>query len=637
MAIATTKSQHIPTQSQADLYKAVLPMLMGYANNPGKIPQHQVAGLNPYQVRGEEEAMAGLRRIYQNDQGALGGLQNANTYAQQMQQRALGTQRPGAPASFLNPTGIDIRGTVQGHLGGAPQTGGNSQQAMGPAPMTAPQPQSQLQQQPVGVGNNAQPQQYRTPLSPENAPSYQQWQQMQQQGTQPQVTPQGVISQQPTSPQSVPYQSPLPTPPQPQNHDEQWWQDQYHAGKGIGTPEGYTAMPEAEQQAWMQKYGSDSVPYEHWQAFYQQQNPQQQQPAPQPEAAMQRPQQSQGGYDPRTQNTQRDQMMQGVGGGVQGGPGQQQQQQQQQITPPRPAGAQQGLMNPNAQQQGNNPFAGRTLATDPSRVQGGYDQNAMNRQDQYMQGTGGGVQGGPGGGVQAQAGGQPFAQQAGAPPPPAQQAPPQQQLPQQWQQQQPNVASQAAPGQQSSQGLVNPYLQQAMGAVLRPMTEQFTNQALPALRGSALQAGQFGSSRQAVGEGQALNQYVDRASQALSPLASQFYHTGLQGDIQGRLQGNALGAQYDQALLQQAGQMSTAAPSIAGSQHQIGVNSGLLPSQVYSAIGDQRRGIQQQGLDSQYQQQMMQLGWPMTVAQNVLGLTNAIPGGVSQVEQRYSE
>ena len=626
MAIATTKSQHIPTQAQADLYKSILPLLQGYAQNPGVVPTHGVAGLNQFQQRGEEEAMAGLRRIYQNDQNALGTLGGANDYSQQIQQRALGTQRPGAPASFLNNQPIDFQSQVSNMLGmqrPAPQTGGNSVGAMGPNPMQAPQGAGGGQAQP-----QPQPQQYVTPLSPESAPSYQQWQQMQAQGTQPQVTPQGVISQQPTSPQSVPYQSPLPTPPQPQNHNEQWWQDQYHAGQGIGVPQGYQAMPEAEQQAWMQKYGSDSVPYEHWQAFYQQQNPQQQQQQPQPQpapqpmpqqqvqqpgAAMQRPQQSQGGYDPRTQNTQQDQMMQGVGGGVQGGPGPVQQQQ---------GALQQGEGAPGGLPQAPNPFAGRTLATDPSRVQGGYDPNAMNRQDQYMQGTGGGVQGGPGGGVQAQAGGQPFSQQAGAPPPPP--APmQQQQMPQQ------------AP--QNPQGLTNPYINQASNAVLQPITEQFTNDVLPALRGSALQSGQFGGSRQAVGENRALNSYVDRAAQAVSPLAYSLYNTGLQGDIQGRLQGNQLGADYDRALLQQAGQSAAIAPNLAGTQHQIGVSGGLLPSQVYSAIGDQRRGITQQGLDSQYQQKLMQMGWPMTIAQNILGLTNAIPGGVSQVEQRYSE
>ena len=610
MAIATTKSQHIPTQSQADLYKAILPMLMGYAQNPGQVPTHGVAGLNQFQQRGEEEAMAGLRRIYQNDQNALGTLGGANDYSQQIQQRALGTQRPGAPASFLNNQPIDFQSQVSNMLG------------RGTTDLSA----GRQMPQPTVSGGPGPQQQYSTPITPQNAPSYQEWQQMQAQGTQPQVTPQGMISQQPMNAQSQPYQSPLPQQPQPQNHNEQWWQDQYHAGQGVGVPQGYEAMPQNEQQAWMQKYGSDSVPYEHWRAFYQQQNPQQQQPQPQP-APQPMPQQQ----------------------GQQPGAAMQRPQQGQQ---------------PSGLPQAPDPFAGRTMTTDPSRVQGGYDPNAMNRQDQFQQGTAGGVQGGPGGGVQAQAGGQPF-QQAGAPPPPQQQQPmQQQQMPQQWQQQTPDVARQAGgavqqpgyqapqlPGQmvnsapqqmpqqapQNPQGLTNPYINQASNAVLRPLTEQFTQDVLPALRGSAMQAGQFGGSRQALGEGRALNSYVDRAAQAISPLAYSLYNTGLQGDIQGRLQGNQLGADYDRTLLQQAGQSAAIAPNLAGTQHQIGVSSGLLPSQVYSAIGDQRRGITQQGLDSQYQQQLMQMGWPMTIAQNLLGLTNAIPGGVSQVEQRYSE
>ena len=561
MAIATTKSQHIPTQSQAELYQAILPMLMGYAQNPGQVPTHGVAGINEYQKRGEEEAMAGLRRIYQNDQNALGTLGGANSYAQQMQERALATQRPGAPASFLNNQPIDFRSQVSNMLGmQQPRTGGSSVNAMGPNPMQAPQ----------GVGGGVQAQQpVQQPMPQQQAPMPQQQQPVQQSG----------------------YQSPLPQQPQPQQHNEQWWQDQYHAGQGIGVPQGYQAMPEAEQQAWMQKYGSDSVPYEHWQAFYQQQNPQQQQvqqPAPQ---VQQQPQ-------------------------PQPAP-------QQQVQQPGAAMQQPQQGQPGGLPQAPDPFAGRAMTTDPSRVQGGYDSNAMNRQDQFMQGTGGGVQGGPGGGVQAQAGGQPF-QQAGAPPPPQQQAPMQQQQ-----------MPQAAP--QNPQGLTNPYINQASNAVLRPLTEQFTQDVLPALRGSAMQAGQFGGSRQALGENRAMNSYVDRAAAAVSPLAYSLYNTGLQGDIHGRLQGNQLGADYDRALLQQAGQSAALAPNIAGTQHQIGVSSGLLPSQVYSAIGDQRRGIQQQGLDSQYQQQLMQMGWPMTIAQNLLGLTNAIPGGVSQVEQRYSE
>lgn len=89
----------------------------------------------------------------------------------------------------------------------------------------------------------------------------------------------------------------------------------------------------------------------------------------------------------------------------------------------------------------------------------------------------------------------------------------------------------------------NPYIQQASAATLAPITEALTEQVLPALRGSAIGAGQYGGSRQGLAEQRAVRGFIDRAAQAVSPLQNQLYNQLIGGDIAGSLQTQRLGNQ----------------------------------------------------------------------------------------------
>ena len=62
----------------------------------------------------------------------------------------------------------------------------------------------------------------------------------------------------------------------------------------------------------------------------------------------------------------------------------------------------------------------------------------------------------------------------------------------------------------------DPYIQQATQAVLNPLTDSLANVQLPGIRQGAIGAGSLGSSRQALSNDGAVNQYLDRAGNAVT-------------------------------------------------------------------------------------------------------------------------
>lgn len=73
----------------------------------------------------------------------------------------------------------------------------------------------------------------------------------------------------------------------------------------------------------------------------------------------------------------------------------------------------------------------------------------------------------------------------------------------------------------------NPYLQSAMNAAIRPLTEQYTEQVMPSIKSAAFGAGQMGSSRQGVAEGIASRGYLDAVADATAQMGSAAYGQGL--------------------------------------------------------------------------------------------------------------
>lgn len=145
----------------------------------------------------------------------------------------------------------------------------------------------------------------------------------------------------------------------------------------------------------------------------------------------------------------------------------------------------------------------------------------------------------------------------------------------------------------------NPYLQGAVDAAVRPITQNLTEVQNPAIRGTSVTAG-YGGSRQGIAEGLASG----RASQAI-------------GDTASRLVQN----QYDtnvRAQLQAAGLV----PTVQQAQ--------LAPALTTSGVGDVRQALAQTLLNEQAGNfnldQMLQIA-PYLQAKDLLSVIQGIPGG----------
>ena len=153
----------------------------------------------------------------------------------------------------------------------------------------------------------------------------------------------------------------------------------------------------------------------------------------------------------------------------------------------------------------------------------------------------------------------------------------------------------------------NPYFDQALSSTLRPITEALTEQILPNVRSGAIGAGQFGGSRQALGEDSAVRGYVDRATSALAPLQSQLH----------------------QQTLNAATSASALSPTLAQAIASLGERRGLYPSSVYSTFGGQQQQLDQQRADARYNANLANQFLPYTIAQDIFSTGVGLPGGTT--------
>jgi hypothetical protein len=117
--------------------------------------------------------------------------------------------------------------------------------------------------------------------------------------------------------------------------------------------------------------------------------------------------------------------------------------------------------------------------------------------------------------------------------------------------------------------LNNPFFQSTLQALLRPITEGFTENVLPGIDAGAVQAGGFGGSRQGVAQGAATGNYLDSLGTTATTFGTNAYQAGL--DSLGR------------ALL--------AAPAVQ--------QMGIVPSNILTAVGGAERGIEQEGINAE--------------------------------------
>lgn len=109
----------------------------------------------------------------------------------------------------------------------------------------------------------------------------------------------------------------------------------------------------------------------------------------------------------------------------------------------------------------------------------------------------------------------------------------------------------------------NPALRAAVAGAVRPVTENLTENMLPAIRSGASSAGQYGSTRQAIAEALAL----DRTSRTI-------------GDISARMHSDA----YGQGLAAQ-GRALGLAPEV--------IKAGATPAAMISGVGGERQSMAQ--------------------------------------------
>lgn len=143
----------------------------------------------------------------------------------------------------------------------------------------------------------------------------------------------------------------------------------------------------------------------------------------------------------------------------------------------------------------------------------------------------------------------------------------------------------------------NPNLRGAISAATRPISENLTESALPAIRGEAVATGNFGGSRQGIAEGLATRE----ASRAIGDTASKV--------AQGQYETN-IGAQLKALGL---------TPTTQAAQ--------LSPATTVSGVGDVRQALQQALLGEKVGNFNYAQLAPFLQSQEIIGLLNGLPGG----------
>lgn len=145
----------------------------------------------------------------------------------------------------------------------------------------------------------------------------------------------------------------------------------------------------------------------------------------------------------------------------------------------------------------------------------------------------------------------------------------------------------------------NPALAGAIDASVRPIYEQLTESALPAIRGGAIGAGQYGSSRQALAEGMATREASRAAGDTAAKLANATYDTNIKAQL------SALG------LL----------PTVQ--------TGAVAPALTTSAVGDVQQAQNQAGINAAVSGFNYDQLAPYAQSRDILSLLAGIPGGTN--------
>ena len=164
----------------------------------------------------------------------------------------------------------------------------------------------------------------------------------------------------------------------------------------------------------------------------------------------------------------------------------------------------------------------------------------------------------------------------------------------------------------------NPYFGHAVNAAIRPITEQLTEQALPAIRSGAVQTGQYGGSRQALAEGTAIGKATRAMGDMAGTMASNAYGQGLNAYNQGlgavqNLYSQNIGA-YDRGV-------NNLQRSLGMAPEMLGISQA--PASALGQLGQAYEGDTQKVIDSAGQR----FGYNQTLPYNMLSDYMALLNG----------
>ncbi len=165
----------------------------------------------------------------------------------------------------------------------------------------------------------------------------------------------------------------------------------------------------------------------------------------------------------------------------------------------------------------------------------------------------------------------------------------------------------------------NPALAATAEAAIRPLEQSLTQQVLPGIRSGAVDAGQFGSSRQGIAEGIALQEFQQQAGDISANIFSQGFSDALAAatNALGTTQGLA-GTGFE-TLVGQGTRSLFATPQLA--------DLALQPAAITGGVGFQQQQQEQAQLSEEAQKFISEQIIPFLVAQDVAQLAFGIPGG----------
>lgn len=143
----------------------------------------------------------------------------------------------------------------------------------------------------------------------------------------------------------------------------------------------------------------------------------------------------------------------------------------------------------------------------------------------------------------------------------------------------------------------NPALRGAIDASVRPIMEQLTQTALPALRSGAAATGGFGGSRQALGEVGATGKALQAVGDTSSRLVNDLYKTNIDAQLK------AIGL----------------TPTVQQGLYQPAVSAG--------AVGDIQQNLEQQKINAAVQGFNFEQMAPFMAGRDIMSMIGGLPGG----------